>query len=180
MERGPHENVATVLVDPAALPALEVHLMSLDLRLWPVETAPICVDGPRRAFQLRRQLLTARRGEWDDAVDWVPAWIAFGETWSDGIEPIPWTARRTLYAVLSKTNRTKHEYINASIEHPADHDAGAEERQPRQQRVGAIDEHVEHHAPWRTGAGCGEPTGVVAVELALEPPPGDAGTGEGR
>jgi len=100
MERGPHENVATVLVDPAALPALEVHLMSLDLRLWPVATAPICVDGPRRAFQLRRQLLTARRGEWDDAVDWVPAWIAFGETWSDGIEPIPWTARRTLYAVL--------------------------------------------------------------------------------
>ena len=100
MERGPHENVATILVDPAALPALEVHLMSLDLRLWPVETAPICVDGPRRAFQLRRQLLTARRGEWDDAADWVPAWIAFGETWSDGIEPIPWTARRTLYAVL--------------------------------------------------------------------------------
>ena len=100
MERGPHENVATILVDPAALPALEVHLMSLDLRLWPVETAPICVDGPRRAFQLRRQLLTARRGEWDDAADWVPAWIAFGDTWSDGIEPIPWTARRTLYAVL--------------------------------------------------------------------------------
>lgn len=100
MRREPHENVATVLVDPALLPALEVHLMALDLRLWPVETAPICADGPRRAFQLRRQLLTARRGAWDDAAEWVPAWIAFGESWRDGSEPIPWPARRTLYSVL--------------------------------------------------------------------------------
>lgn len=100
MERARHENVATVLVDPVVLPALEVHLMSLDLRLWPVATAPICVDGPRRAFQLRRQLLTARRGAWDDAADWVPAWVAFGETWHDGPDPISWTARRTLYAAL--------------------------------------------------------------------------------
>lgn len=100
MRREPHENVATVLVDPVLLPALEVHLMSLDLRLWPVATAPICPDGPRRAFQLRRQLLTARRGAWDDAAEWVPAWIAFGESWRDGAEPISWTARRTLYAVL--------------------------------------------------------------------------------
>jgi hypothetical protein len=52
MERARHENVATVLVDPTLLPTLEVHLMALDLRLWPVATAPICTDGPRRAFQL--------------------------------------------------------------------------------------------------------------------------------
>jgi hypothetical protein len=100
MERAPHETVATVLVAPALLGALEVHLMALDLRLWPVETAPICADGPRRAFQLRRRLLTARRGAWDDAADWVPAWISFGESWRDGAEPISWVARRALYAVL--------------------------------------------------------------------------------
>ena len=100
MGREPHETVATVLVAPALLPVLEVHLMSLDLRLWPVATAPICVDGPRRAFQLRRQLLTARRGAWDDAADWVPAWVSFGDSWRDGAEPISWLARRTLYGVL--------------------------------------------------------------------------------
>ena len=100
MARAPHETVATVLVDPVLLPALEVHLMSLDLHVWPVATAPICTDGPRRAFQLRRQLLTARRGAWDDAADWMPAWISFGDSWQDGEEPIPWVARRTLYGVL--------------------------------------------------------------------------------
>ena len=41
-------NAATVLVDPSVLRDLEVHLMTLDLRLWPVATAPICSDGPRR------------------------------------------------------------------------------------------------------------------------------------
>lgn len=73
MERVPHENAATVLVDPRVLRDLEVHLMSLDLRLWPVATAPICTDGPRTAFQIRRRMLTARRGEWDDAADWEPS-----------------------------------------------------------------------------------------------------------
>jgi hypothetical protein len=43
--RRPHENVATVLVDPRALEELELLLMTLDLRVWPVCTAPICVDG---------------------------------------------------------------------------------------------------------------------------------------
>lgn len=100
MERVPHETVATVLVEPGLLPVLEVHLMGLDLRLWPVATAPTCVDGPRRAFQLRRQLLTARRGAWDDAADWVPSWISFGDSWREGDEPISWPARRLLYGVL--------------------------------------------------------------------------------
>jgi hypothetical protein len=100
MLRDPHENVATVLVDPAVLAVLELHLMALDLRLWPVASAPSCVDGPRQSFQVRRRMLTARRGEWDDAADWVPVWVAFGESWTDGDEPIPWAARSTLYDAL--------------------------------------------------------------------------------
>ncbi|MGB0102484.1 MAG: hypothetical protein WBP61_19555 [Nocardioides sp.] len=102
MERVPHENVATVLVDPAVLPQLEVHLMSLDLRLWPIATAPICTDGPRRAFQVRRRMLMARRGAWDDAADWTPVWVAFGESWHDGAEPLPWTAHQVLYRTLEQ------------------------------------------------------------------------------
>ena len=98
MRRAPHENVATVLVDPRVLGELEVHLMGLDLHLWPVETAPICEDGPRAAFQL----LTARRGAWEDAADWVPAWISFGSSWRDGDEPLPWSAHRSLYATLEQ------------------------------------------------------------------------------
>jgi len=102
VERLPHENVATVLVDPVVLRDLEVHLMALDLRLWPVATAPICEDGPRQAFQVRRRMLMARRGEWDDAADWVPAWISFGEGWYDGAEPLSWTAHRTLWRTLER------------------------------------------------------------------------------
>ena len=63
--------------------------MSRDLRMWPVATAPICVDGPRQAFQLRHRLLTRHRGEWDLAADWTPVWIGFGTTWRDGDEPLP-------------------------------------------------------------------------------------------
>lgn len=100
MLRARHENVATVLADPVVLTALELHLMALDLRLWPVASAPNSVDGPRQAFQIRQRMLTAHRGEWDDAADWVPAWISFGDTWRTGAEPIPWEARRTLYAAL--------------------------------------------------------------------------------
>jgi hypothetical protein len=102
MMREPHENVATVLVDPRVLPQLEVHLMSLDLRLWPVATAPICDDGPRRAFQVRRRLLMGKRGAWDDAADWTPVWIAFGESWYDGAEPLPWSAHQVLYRTLDQ------------------------------------------------------------------------------
>jgi hypothetical protein len=100
MLREPHENVATVLVDPVVLAALELHLMGIDMRLWPVASAPTCVDGRRQSFQIRRRMIDAHRGEWDDAADWVPAWISFGDSWRFSAEPIPWEARRTLYAVL--------------------------------------------------------------------------------
>jgi hypothetical protein len=102
MQREPHENVATVLVDPVVLRELEVHLMTLDLRLWPVATAPICADGPRRAFQVRRRLLMAQRGAWDDAASWTPVWITFGESWYEGAEPLPWTAHQALYRTLEQ------------------------------------------------------------------------------
>ena len=100
VRRAPHENVATVLVDPRVLPDLELELMGLDLRLWPVRTAPICADGPRTAFQVRRQLLMQHRGEWDLAADWTPVWIGFGTTWRDGDEPLPWAAHATLWHLL--------------------------------------------------------------------------------
>lgn len=102
MLRQPHENVATVLVDPSVLVDLEMELMALDLRLWPVATAPICADGPRQAFQLRRRMLMARRGAWDDAAEWVPVWISFGDSWRDGAEPLSWRARSTLYRTLDE------------------------------------------------------------------------------
>lgn len=100
MRREPHENVATVLVDPRVLEDLELELMSLDLRLWPIAQAPICPDGPREAFQVRRKLLMQHRGEWDVAAEWVPAWISFGETWRNGAEPLSWTAHRVLWRAL--------------------------------------------------------------------------------
>lgn len=100
MLRPAHENVATVLVDPAVLVELEIELMALDLWLWEVATAPNCADGPRQAFQLRRRLLMARRGAWDHAAEWVPVWISFGDTWHHGAEPLSWAARTTLYRTL--------------------------------------------------------------------------------
>jgi hypothetical protein len=92
--------VATVLVDPLALRDLELALMVRDLRLWPVRTAPICADGPRTEFQLRRRLLLRHRGEWELAADWTPAWIGFGPTWQRGDEPLPWVAHKALWGVL--------------------------------------------------------------------------------
>lgn len=100
--REPHENVATVLVDPTELPELEVHLMGLDLWVWPIATAPVYPDGPRAAFQIRRRLVMARRGAWDDAADWTPVWIAFGESWQRGAEPLPWAAHRALWDALEQ------------------------------------------------------------------------------
>lgn len=76
--------------------------MTLELRLWPVATASVCVDGPRAAFQLRRRMVTARRGEWDDAAEWTPVWIAFDDAWYDGAEPLPWAAHRTLWRTLEQ------------------------------------------------------------------------------
>ena len=100
VRRAPHENVATVLVDPRVLADFELELMALDLRVWPVRTAPICADGPRQAFQIRHRLLTRHRGEWDLAADWTPVWVGFGATWRNGDEPLPWAAHETLWRVL--------------------------------------------------------------------------------
>ena len=102
MRREPHENVATVLVEPSSLRELELALMSSDLWLWPVASAPICLDGPRTAFQVRRRLVESRRGAWDDAADWVPAWVAFGDSWRTGEEPLPWSAHRVLWDLLAE------------------------------------------------------------------------------
>lgn len=102
VRRPPHENVATVLVDPAALRDLELELMTLDLWVWPVETAPVATDGPRMAFQVRRRLLMAKRGDWDVAADWTPVWISFGDSWRVGDEPLPWSAHATLWDTLSE------------------------------------------------------------------------------
>ena len=100
MRRAPHENVATVLVAPRRLPELELELMVQDMPVWPVHTAPICVDGARAAFQIRRRLLTSHRGEWDLASDWTPVWIGFGPRWRIGDEPLPWAAHSALWATL--------------------------------------------------------------------------------
>ena len=100
VKRDPHENVATVLVDPRALGEFELDLMMFDLRVWPISTAPICVDGPRTAFQTRRRMLMDHRGDWDLAADWVPVWISFGPSWHRGAEPLPWSAHATLWQVL--------------------------------------------------------------------------------
>jgi hypothetical protein len=102
VRREPHENVATVLVAPCVLADLELTMMSLDLRVWPISTAPICVDGPRRAFQVRRRLLMMQRGEWDVAEDWTPVWIGFGASWKDGDEPLPWAAHAALWRALDR------------------------------------------------------------------------------
>jgi hypothetical protein len=92
--------VATVLVAPCALADLELHLMALDLRVWPVETAPVCIDGARTAFQIRHRLLTMHRGQWDVAARWTPVWIGFGPTWHEGDDPLPWAAHRALWQAL--------------------------------------------------------------------------------
>lgn len=89
-----------MLVDPRVLADLELALMALDLRVWPVATAPICADGLRRAFQIRRELLMSHRGEWDLAADWTPVWIGFGVSWRDGEEPLPWPAHQALWRAL--------------------------------------------------------------------------------
>lgn len=102
MRRAPHENVATVLVDPRVLADVELDLMELDLRVWPIATAPICADGPRQAFQVRRRLVEAQRGAWDCAAAWTPVWITFGERWRWGDEPIPWAAHKALWTGLER------------------------------------------------------------------------------
>ena len=100
MRREPHENVATVLVAPRVLGHLELDLMAMDLPVWPVSTAPVCLDGPRMAFQVRRRLLERHRGAWDLAADWTPVWVGFGPSWRTGDEPLPWAAHAALWHVL--------------------------------------------------------------------------------
>ena len=102
MKRLAHENVATVLVEPCVLADLELALMALDLPVWPVSTAPVCVDGARTAFQVRRRLLLKQRGAWDLAAEWTPVWVGFGSTWRDGAEPLPWAAHETLWRALEE------------------------------------------------------------------------------
>jgi hypothetical protein len=94
--------VATVLVDPWVLVDVELQLMAVDLRVWPVATAPICTDGPRTAFQIRRRLLMSKRGAWDLAAEWTPVWIGFGPSWHDGDEPLPWAAHEALWRALDQ------------------------------------------------------------------------------
>ena len=91
-----------MLVDPAALRDLELALMALDLWVWPIATAPVCTDGARMAFQVRRRLLMAKRGSWDVAADWTPVWVSFGASWHDGDEPLPWAAHAALWDVLAE------------------------------------------------------------------------------
>jgi hypothetical protein len=98
--RRPHENVATVLVDPRVVGDLELALMALDLRVWPVHTAPICADGPRTAFQIRHRYLLSHRDDAALAADWMPVWVSFGQTWRHGDEPLPWAAHRALWEAL--------------------------------------------------------------------------------
>ena len=102
VRRSPHQNVATVLVDPVALPELELELVAQDLWVWRVATAPVSRDGPRLAFQVRRRMLMARRGVWDDAAEWTPVWISFGESWYVGDEPLPWAAHAALWDTLAR------------------------------------------------------------------------------
>lgn len=101
MRREPHENVATVLVDPSVLPELELVTMAMDLRLWSVRHAPIVVDGERMAFQVRRRLIERHRGAWDHAADWAPVWIGFGPSWRHGEEPLPWSAHQAMWDLLA-------------------------------------------------------------------------------
>lgn len=96
-----HENVATVLVDPALLRDFELDLMVHDFRVWPVHVAPTFPDPQRLAFQIRRSLVEAKRGRWDDAADWTLVWITFGESWRDGDEPLPWHAHAALWDKLA-------------------------------------------------------------------------------
>lgn len=97
-----HENVATVLVDPAVVPEFELDLMANDFGVWPVHTAPTFPDGPRLAFQIRRSMIDASQGRWEIAASWTVVWITFGPAWRNGDEPIPWAAHAALWDKLAE------------------------------------------------------------------------------
>jgi hypothetical protein len=96
-----HENVATVLVDPAVLADFELDLMASDFRAWDVATVPTFPDPGRLAFQIRRALLDYSQGRWAAATDWTVVWITFGDSWLDGEEPVPWPAHAALWDKLA-------------------------------------------------------------------------------
>jgi hypothetical protein len=96
-----HENVATVLVNPAVLDDFELDLMSADFRVWPVHNVSTFIDAPRLAFQIRRSMVEANQGRWAAAAEWTLVWITFGESWLDGDEPIPWPAHAALWDKLA-------------------------------------------------------------------------------
>jgi hypothetical protein len=97
-----HENVATVLVEPAVLRDFELDLMAHDFRVWPVHRSPTFADPQRLAFQIRRSLIDYSNGRWAEAADWTLVWITFGESWLDGDEPIPWPAHAALWDKLAE------------------------------------------------------------------------------
>ena len=68
---GSRHLVATVLVEPSIVEDLELRVMTDDLWLWPVRSAPVVVDGPRMEFQVRRRMVEQRQGAWDDATRWT-------------------------------------------------------------------------------------------------------------
>lgn len=108
-----HENVATVLVDPAVLRDFELDLMTHDFRAWPVHRVPTFTDPARLAFQIRRSLIDYSNGKWADAVDWTLVWVTFGDSWRDGDEPIPWSAHAALWDKLS--HYTPHVHYNLGL-----------------------------------------------------------------
>jgi hypothetical protein len=97
-----HENVATVLIDPAVVDDFELDLMADDFRVWIVRTVTTFADAPRLEFQIRRSLVDWSNGRWADASDWTVVWITFGESWLDGDEPIPWPAHAALWDKLAQ------------------------------------------------------------------------------
>lgn len=94
--------MATVLVRPAALVDLELALMTRDLWLWPIATAPVEHTGRRLAEQIRSRLINRRQGAWAIAESWTPVWIGFGDRWHQGDEPLPWSAHEALWTVLTE------------------------------------------------------------------------------
>ena len=107
-----HENVATVLVDPAVLRDFELDLMAHDFRVWPVHRVSTFPDPQRLAFQIRRSLIDYSNGRWADAADWTLVWITFGESWLDGDEPIPWPAHAALWDNLPAAKQVQRPQPN--------------------------------------------------------------------
>jgi hypothetical protein len=70
--------------------------------VWPVHTTPTFPDPQRLAFQIRRSLVEARQGAWDDAAEWTLIWVTFGDSWQDGDEPLPWRAHAVLWDKLAE------------------------------------------------------------------------------